>query len=181
MRVSDLIGKKFGKWTVLSKIGRAGTSRDILWLCRCECGKNRPVKSYYLTKGYSKQCVDCGHLPTKYKEELPECIWNKIVRTALKRGFKVEITKEQAYEMFLKQKKRCSLTQLRINFPENGTEERHRNYTASLDRIDSKKHYTLDNIQWVHKHVNRMKNIFSQEYFIKMCQLIAQNQPHLSQ
>lgn len=45
--------------------------------------------------------------------------------------------------------------------------------TASLDRIDSTKGYTLDNIQWVHKHINVMKMDLDQEYFIKLCKLVT--------
>jgi len=43
--------------------------------------------------------------------------------------------------------------------------------TASLDRINSSKGYTLDNVQWVHKTVNIMKQGLSDEdfkYWIKM-------------
>ena len=44
---------------------------------------------------------------------------------------------------------------------------------ASIDRIDSQKGYTRDNIQWVHNDVNLMKNGFDQTYFIEMCRRIA--------
>jgi hypothetical protein len=45
--------------------------------------------------------------------------------------------------------------------------------TASLDRIDSSKSYNKNNIQWVHKDVNKMKWAFNQNHFIKFCKLIA--------
>jgi hypothetical protein len=45
--------------------------------------------------------------------------------------------------------------------------------TASLDRIDSSRGYTADNIQWVHKHVNLMKRSFNEEYFINTCKQIV--------
>jgi hypothetical protein len=48
-------------------------------------------------------------------------------------------------------------------------------HTASLDRIDSSKGYCEDNVQWVHKDINRMKNTFDQDYFISLCKLIAEN------
>ncbi len=48
--------------------------------------------------------------------------------------------------------------------------------TASLDRIDSSKGYTKDNIQWVHKHVNLMKHKFDQKYFVDICKLIANHE-----
>ena len=37
--------------------------------------------------------------------------------------------------------------------------------TASLDRIDSSKGYTEDNIQWVHKDVNQMKMDLPEQRF----------------
>lgn len=47
--------------------------------------------------------------------------------------------------------------------------------TASLDRIDSKKGYLVDNIQWVHTMVNMCKNKYDQKLFIDMCQAISNN------
>jgi excinuclease UvrABC ATPase subunit len=49
----------------------------------------------------------------------------------------------------------------------------YRNETASLDRIDSKKPYLPDNIQWVHKMVNMTKNKYSQAKFVDMCKAVA--------
>jgi len=45
---------------------------------------------------------------------------------------------------------------------------------ASLDRIDNSKGYHLNNVQWVHKDVNRMKWIFEQDYFIKLCNKVSE-------
>jgi hypothetical protein len=51
----------------------------------------------------------------------------------------------------------------------------YKNSTASLDRIDSKKGYTTDNIRWVHTMVNMCKNKYREEDFIKMCIDITNN------
>jgi hypothetical protein len=40
--------------------------------------------------------------------------------------------------------------------------------------IDSYKGYIEGNIQWVDKHVNKMKNEFDQDYFIEICKKISQ-------
>ena len=45
--------------------------------------------------------------------------------------------------------------------------------TASLDRIDSTRGYTVDNIQWIHKDLNRMKWNLPNDYFINICTLVA--------
>ena len=47
--------------------------------------------------------------------------------------------------------------------------------TASLDRIDSKKGYTIDNVQWVYKKINMMKQNYDQKEFVNLCCLIAEN------
>lgn len=54
----DLTGKRFGRWTV---IGRAedrvtAKSREIMWNCVCECGKQKVVKGGSLKSGKSVSC-----------------------------------------------------------------------------------------------------------------------------
>ena len=48
--------------------------------------------------------------------------------------------------------------------------------TASLDRIDSNLSYIKDNVQWIHKDLNRMKNEFSQDRFIEVCKAVFEHQ-----
>lgn len=60
----------------------------------------------------------------------------------------------------------CSLTGWEIDMSYN-------NDTASLDRKDSSKGYTKDNIQWVHSMVNMSKNKYDQNKFIDMCIAVA--------
>ncbi len=55
----DLIGKIFGKWTVISLASK--TKRDERkWNCVCECGKCFIVSGSSLRSGESKQCKSCG-------------------------------------------------------------------------------------------------------------------------
>ena len=81
----------------------------------------------------------------------------------------VTITIEYAWELFLKQEKKCSLSGLEITIGLSGKYN-----TASIDRIDSSKGYEPGNIQWVHKDINFMKRTYSQEYFTNMCKLVTQ-------
>ena len=41
------------------------------------------------------------------------------------------------------------------------------NDSISLDRIDSSKGYEENNVQWVHKDINLMKNKYDNKYFIE--------------
>jgi len=37
----DLIGKKFGRLTVIKRVYPNSKSRHIVWLCKCDCGTER--------------------------------------------------------------------------------------------------------------------------------------------
>jgi hypothetical protein len=76
-----------------------------------------------------------------------------------------------AWEIFESQGKRCKLTGWQLAmFP---TSTSINSQTASLDRIDSTKGYVPGNIQWVHKHINMMKQHFPEEAFVEMCKAVA--------
>ena len=74
------------------------------------------------------------------------------------------------WDLFIKQNKKCALSGLDIEFSrklKDGTT------TASLDRIDSSKGYIQNNVQWVHKDINRIKQNLDQEKFIELCKMVA--------
>jgi hypothetical protein len=60
MKSQNLVGQTFGRLTVLSFIGTFGTrvrgGSHRTYLCRCECGKELPVKSVALTQSWTKSC-----------------------------------------------------------------------------------------------------------------------------
>lgn len=51
----DLTGKKFTRLTVIKEIGRS-KRRDILWLCRCDCGKEKILPTRKLKSGEIRSC-----------------------------------------------------------------------------------------------------------------------------
>jgi hypothetical protein len=55
----DLTGRQFERWTVLG-FSHKSEFGELLWLCRCSCGVERPVKAAILRKGESKSC-GCYH------------------------------------------------------------------------------------------------------------------------
>jgi hypothetical protein len=79
---------------------------------------------------------------------------------------------QEAWDLFLKQDKKCALSGWPLEFPVGRSIH---GGTASLDRINSNKGYTSDNVQWVHKDINKLKNAFDQDYFIQMCKAVAKN------
>jgi hypothetical protein len=59
VRTRHLVGKRFGAWTVLERLPRR-PGRDTDWLCRCQCGTERPVRGYALRAGISTSCGAAG-------------------------------------------------------------------------------------------------------------------------
>jgi hypothetical protein len=78
------------------------------------------------------------------------------------------------WELFLKQNRKCALSGIEIGFPQAWGVKSKTDITASLDRIDSNKGYTKDNVQWVHKHINTMKMHMTDMEFISICKKVAE-------
>lgn len=57
--MKELIGKRFGKWSVLGEVGRAPSGKRLV-LARCSCGFETVVQAQNLTSKRSKQCKSCG-------------------------------------------------------------------------------------------------------------------------
>lgn len=55
MKKIDIIGQKFGRWTVVKETGR-DERQECLWECRCDCGNIRIVQGHHLRSGHSKSC-----------------------------------------------------------------------------------------------------------------------------
>lgn len=58
----NLIGKRFGNLVVIEKHGmhvQKFGGKQILWLCKCDCGNTRIVPGTYLTQGIATKCTEC--------------------------------------------------------------------------------------------------------------------------
>jgi len=55
----DMVGQQYGRWVVLRIAGR-DKGGEIVWLCRCVCGRERVVKGGSLRRGSSKGCASCA-------------------------------------------------------------------------------------------------------------------------
>jgi len=182
LRMEDLTNKKFNRLIVIKYL--YSKNKKPHWLCKCDCGNEVISNSSMLRSGDSQSC-GCYNREISSKihsgknnkgwtgyEEISGTFWYDLQQSALKRNIKFDITIEQIWDLFLKQNRKCSLSGLDIRFSPNLKKQRELG-TASLDRIDSNKPYIIDNIQWVHKHVNNMKQWYNQDYFIIMCKTIG--------
>lgn len=68
--IKELTGQRFGRWIVLSRNGSytyPSGSHEPVWLCRCDCGNEKSIKSKTLRDGSSKSC---GCLNAEVRREL---------------------------------------------------------------------------------------------------------------
>jgi hypothetical protein len=64
MTKEDLLLKKFGLLTVIAPLPKL--NGDTMWLCRCDCKKEVPVRAYHLKSGHTGSC-GCIKYESKYK------------------------------------------------------------------------------------------------------------------
>lgn len=171
---SEYLGKTLGNWSVIGTGFSVGKHRAFV--VRCKCGAHGKINKASIVRGLSTKCKNCralaGDKNPKWRghKDVPQHTYSIMCRAAAVRGIPVEVTIEDLQEQYEKQGGRCALTGLpiRIGSLKTGRE-------ASVDRIDNARGYTKDNIQWVHKDVNLMKNKFNEDYFYGMCKLVVNN------
>ena len=141
--------------------------------------KSHWMWSYSIAERKKKSC-GCRKIGEKHYhwsgyKGISGYFWRGILGGAKTRNLAVSLTPQQAWELFEKQRGRCALTNVRLTFCRDEHGVRIGEQTASLDRIDSSRGYEIDNVQWVHKVVNIMKNDMSLPELVRWCKKIVRN------
>ena len=153
--VENIIGRKFGKLTVTAKISISNKSR--MYQCTCSCGKKLNVRYTTLVRG-KKQSCGC---------DKPWDPFKKFMSVISRRDrAHVDFHVEYLWELYSKQGGKCYYTGVNMSF-KKGTP-----YTISVDRIDSSKHYTKDNIVLTTVNVNYFKNTLNDADFMLLLEQI---------
>jgi hypothetical protein len=181
-RFQSLIGTVVNDWLVIGP--DLVKSKRFKVLCRCKCGVEQLVLCDRLEKFKPKGCKSCHPIHGSNSHlfqgvgEIGITVLRAITAGAKSRDLFVNVTAQELWDLYLNQNKKCALSGQYIDFGKHIHNKLHKDQsrTASLDRIDSKLGYTIDNIQWVHKHINRMKNNYDNEYFKSICKLVASNE-----
>ena len=61
----DISGMRFGRLTAVRPTEERGQRGSVVWLCRCDCGKEVYTELGQLTAGYKKSCGCLCHPPVK--------------------------------------------------------------------------------------------------------------------
>jgi hypothetical protein len=178
-KIKDWSNHKFGRLLVLKELNKIKKHRR--WLCQCDCGKIvEKFQSNLMGNTVSCGCYrnECTRIRRwQGYEGLGKTFYSRLKRDAANRNISWNLSIEFCWELFLKQNKKCAITNVDLEFKRSFKEiDNAKKQNISLDRIDSSLGYIEGNVQWVHKDINVMKWIFSMEKFHYLCKLVMANE-----
>ena len=172
-RAKDLTGRRFNFLTVIGFDHRSKW-REYHYKCQCDCGNTTVVKRSHLLSGATKSC-GCWQKEKNWTgyEEISGSYWGGTQTRARVAAMEHTVTIEEAWQIFLGQDRRCTLSGVTLTFCRKFNNEGKDKQTASLDRINSSKGYISGNVQWLHKTVNKMKLNMTDDEFVEWCRRIV--------
>lgn len=178
INVNDIWSKRLGFKKGTFVVTEINNDKQKTTIIKCElCNNQRSIRwSGFIKQTYKALC-DCQkqkgnrHYAWKGCGELSHNSFRRYYHSSMNRNLEFSITIEDAWKQFEKQQRKCALSGWDIKLEQNYN-KRHEQ-TASLDRIDSIKGYTKDNIQWVHRDINYIKGHCDNDYFIEICNSVA--------
>lgn len=126
------------------------------------------------SSGKTYACKDCvsekQRLRRLTKKGFLANLWQNLVNNAKRRGLVVHIEKSDIQRMYDQQGGLCAVTGLPMQM--SGSLHEKNSYAVSVDRIDSGRGYSYDNIRLVCGRVNLMKMELSDEQMQFWCRAI---------
>lgn len=142
--------------------------------CRI-CGLEKEPSAFYERKGSKyvrHECKRCANTNRRY-DMVASMLSN--ARRANKRGLEFDLDKQFLLELRDRQNNKCALTGWSLDWDHTKSGKRKCPPTrASIDRVDSRRGYTRDNVQLLADMVNRVKSAYPQETFLEMCLKVAE-------
>ena len=145
----------------LTEFNKTKTNKDGLsYLCK-DC--NKDTAKAYRERNHKRYYENQKAKRSEENVFISQHLYNLKTR-ASKKGLEVTVTQEFLLELLQASNYKCSVTGLTMNL-ETHPRKKANPFKASLDRVDSSKGYTEENVQWVCWSVNQMKSDKTKEEF----------------
>jgi hypothetical protein len=165
----DFTGQRFGRYFVVERMpprpnGPEKRSRSE-YKCLCDCGNTRIVSGSSLTTGNTQSCgcKRADELRAQKRLRPFEWLYNLLATTSKRRSLEFSLS----YEDFvsLTQKTWCQYCGERVKWKEYSNNRSTEGYGYNLDRKDSFRGYTADNVVACCGTCNQAKNDLSLDEF----------------
>jgi len=164
-KLIDITGQKFGRLTVIKRVNSVNDS--TMYLCKCECGKEKIINGAHLRRGKTKSC-GCLHKEADENRKLStglasmRALIRRYKNSAKRREIEYKLTEKQFRKITQQNCYYCGAkpNNISINDRCNGV------YIYNgIDRINSKKGYTLNNVVPCCRVCNRAKSDLNLQEF----------------
>lgn len=167
MRKFEIIGKKFGRLTVLEYI-----DRNKGYLCECDCGNKTNARSWSLKTGRHESCGCLAKeklAKRNFKEgfiSLKNEIYNNYKKAAKRRGYDFTLSKNEFYNLLNGD---CDYCGLEPHMIWKGTKRTIIDISKfkynGVDRVNNNEGYKIENVVSCCKFCNNAKNTMTTEEF----------------
>jgi|ERR1700693_90646 len=173
MIVSNLIGKRFGKLVVISKVP-SRTSIDgrhwVQWFCKCDCGNDHTISSASLKTGSTKSC-GCYRREFSVNPDAPlNYIMYSYKSSARRRGYTFNLTKEEFRKITSSNCFYCGASPALEKESRGGFKY----FWNGIDRVENSVGYELNNVVPCCSICNLAKNDLSQDEFLSWVNRIVE-------
>lgn len=160
-----MIGKKFGKITVLSLSHKNPKNRTLYWNCVCDCGKSVIKTTADFKRSFSCGCSRKGSKPGNIKQQGEaniNSLYGSYKKTAKQRNILFQIDIIEFKKLIKKNCTYCGIEPLQIHRKNETNGELKYN---GIDRIDSNLGYVSNNLTTCCKTCNYAKRKMSLKEF----------------
>ena len=173
------IGTKFGDLTVIGEPVRhtTGKTTRAMFPCQCKCGRETWITGSQLRKGKRVRCTHCAYRERPQSTERYSNLERSYSLSILRRckGERIEnhLPIEEYEKIIAQSCYYCGEPPRKIShLDKNKVALREDFYANGVDRVDSSKHYTVDNCVPCCKQCNTMKMTYTKEEFFNKIKMI---------